>query len=257
MSVKKARWVCAVMVLAAALCCSVKKETPVRHEAPPLVGRLAEFFNLCARDASSAARVVEKHDIVKMLTHFLRMNGGGKKYYLLEREHISEMILAVTEGLYSDFILVNRHGVVVYSRENDEVFGKNVRTGLSDSPLARCFARQDRPLHVEDVAVFPAGSGRYGIFISSRIEVENTFHGIFILQAGIEKVEEYLEAGTEIVDYEGRYRITPRKERILSDHPLRERITPGVVEIFTDGGKKYESTPFEFNGIRWMIVGER
>jgi hypothetical protein len=81
--------------------------------------------------------------------------------------------------------------VVVYSRENDDIFGKNVRTGLSDSPLARCFARQDRALHVEDVAVFPKGSGRYGIFISSRIEVENTFHGIFILQAGIEKVEEY------------------------------------------------------------------
>ncbi len=223
----------------------------------PLEGRLAGFFSLCARDASSAARVVEKHDIVKMLSHFLRMDGGGKKYYLLEREHISEMILAVTEGLYSDFILINKHGVVVYSRENDDIFGKNVRTGLSDSPLARCFARQDRALHVEDVAVFPPGSGRYGIFISSRIEVENSFHGIFILQAGIEKVEEYLEAGTEIIDYEGRYRITPRKELILSDHPLRERIAPGENGNFTDGGKKYKTTPFEFNDIRWMIVGER
>ncbi|MBP7604034.1 MAG: hypothetical protein KBA15_08910 [Spirochaetes bacterium] len=254
---RKAICVCAGMVLAAALCCSVKKETPVRREASPLEGRLAEFFNLCARDASSGARVVEKHDIVKMLTHFLRMDGGGKKYYLLEREHISEMILAVTEGLYSDFILINRHGVVVYSRENDEIFGKNVRTGLSESPLARCFAQQDRALHVEDVAVFPSGSGRYGIFISSRIEVENTFHGIFILQAGVEKVEGYLDAGTEIVDYEGRYRVTPRKELMLSDHPLRERMKPGVPGQFTDGAKKYESTPFEFNGIRWMIVGER
>ena len=145
-----------------------------------------------------------EHDIVKMLTHFLRMDGGGKKYYLLEREHISEMILAVPEGLYSDFILINRHGVVVYSRENDEIFGKNVRTGLSESPLARCFAQQDRALHVEDVAVFPSGSGRYGIFISSRIEVENTFHGIFILQAGVEKVEGYLDAGTELLYYDGR-----------------------------------------------------
>jgi hypothetical protein len=63
--------------------------------------------------------------------------------------------------------------------------------------------------------------------------------------------------GTEIIDYEGRYRITPRKELILSDHPLRERIAPGVNGNFTDGGKKYKTTPFEFNDIRWMIVGER
>jgi hypothetical protein len=91
---KKASCVCAVIVLAAFFC-SVKKETPVRREMSPLEGRLAGFFSLCARDASSAARVVEKHDIVKMLSHFLRMDGGGKKYYLLEREHISEMILAV------------------------------------------------------------------------------------------------------------------------------------------------------------------
>lgn len=185
------------------------------------------------------------------------MDGGGKKYYLLEREHISEMILAVTEGLYSDFILINRHGVVVYSRENDDIFGKNVRTGLSESPLARCFARQDQDLHVEDVAVFPPGSGRYAIFISSRIMVEDSFHGFFILQAGIDKIEGYLDGKTEIIDYEGRYRISPRRELIMTEHPLFERMEQGKAGSLSADGKRYEYHPFEFLGIRWLIVGER
>ncbi len=244
-----------VLVLHAS--CSVKKEAPLKREGSPLDGRLASFFTLCAKDAESGAKVVQKHDIVKMLTHFLRMDGGGKKYYLLEREHISEMILAVTEGLYSDFILINRHGVVVYSRENDDIFGKNVRSALSDSPLARCFARQDQDLYIEDVAVFPPGSGRYGIFVSSRIVVEDSFHGILVLQAGIEKVEGYLDGKTEILDYEGRYRISPRRELIMTEHPLYERMKQGASGSLSADGKRFDYHPFEFRGIRWLIVGER
>ncbi len=247
----------AAVLLALTVSCSAKKKAPLRQEISPLDGKLSAFFMLCSRDAAGGAKVVEKHDIVKMLTHFLRMDGGGKKYYLLEREHISEMILAVTEGLYSDFILINKHGVVVYSRENDDIFGKNVRTGLSDSPLARCFARQDQDIHVEDVAAFPSGSGRYGIFISSRIVVENSFNGIFILQAGIDKIEGYLDGKTEIIDYEGRYRITPRREMILTEHPLFERMEQVKGGSLNAGGKHYKYHPFEFRGIRWLIVGER
>jgi len=254
---KKLGIVCMAVFMALNASCSVKKEAPVKQELSPLDGKLAAFFHLCAKDAGSGAKVVQKHDIVKMLTHFLRMDGGGKKYYLLEREHISEMIFAVTEGLYSDFILINKHGVVVYSRENDDIFGKNVRTALSDSPLARCFAQQDRELHVEDVAFFPPGSGRYGIFISSRIVVENSFHGIFILQTGIEKIEGYLDGKTEILDYEGRYRISPRRELIMTEHPLFKRMEPGKAGVVSADGKFYEYHPFEFSGIRWLIVGER
>jgi len=254
---KKAVGLCVGVVLMMAFCCSVKKETGALREEYSMERGLMRFFALCERDAAGGVGVVERHDIVKMLTHFLRMDGGGKKYYLLEREHISEMILAVTEGLYSDFILINRHGVVVYSRENDDIFGKNVRTSLADSPLARCFANQDKELHVEDVAEFPPGSGRYGIFISSKIVVENTFHGIFILQAGIDKMDGYLEDKTEVLDYNGRYRLTPRRELILSDHPLRGRMEPGVPGSFSQDGRRYQATPFEFHGIRWMIVRER
>ena len=65
--------------------------------------------------------VVMEEEIVKNLTHLHRMDYGGRKYYLLERENITKMIQAVTEGTYTDLILVNKKGIIIYTMNNDDI----------------------------------------------------------------------------------------------------------------------------------------
>src|SRR4030042_4555789 len=99
---------------------------------------LKGLFKLCESDLEKAKKVIIEKDLVKILSHLQKMDSGGKKYYLLEREAITSMIKSVTEGVYSDFILINRDGTVVYTMANDKLFAGNVRTPLVKQALASC-----------------------------------------------------------------------------------------------------------------------
>jgi len=93
------------------------------------VDTLEKFFKRSENDSVKAGDVLQKHNIIQHLTHLRKMDRGGKKYYLLEKDDITEMIRSVTEGIYLDYILVNKNGDIVYTKNNDEMFGINVNTG--------------------------------------------------------------------------------------------------------------------------------
>src|SRR4030042_586399 len=104
---------------------------------------LKSLFQLCESDLERAKKVILEKDLVKILSHLQKMDNGGKKYYLLEREAITAMIKSVTEGVYSEFILLNRDGTVVYTMMNDKLFAGNVRTTLAKSALSSCYENRD------------------------------------------------------------------------------------------------------------------
>ena len=75
-------------------CASPEKQvsTPVILESAIDLSTLEGFFRTTESDALKAKQVVEKDKIIFNLTHLKLMNTGGRKYYLLERENITEMI---------------------------------------------------------------------------------------------------------------------------------------------------------------------
>ena len=99
-----------LIVLVIPYCKTPQKVQPDRIELikkiePFDVNNLKDFFIRSELDVRNAGRVIVERDIVKNLSHLLRMDSGGKKYYILERENITRMIKSVTKGVYTDFIL--------------------------------------------------------------------------------------------------------------------------------------------------------
>jgi hypothetical protein len=238
---------------------SCRSISPAEDTAPAgAQGNLERFFRVREKDLSNALSVIRERDLIKILTHLHKMNEGGKKYYLLERESITEMIRAVTEDIYSDFILVNRHGVVIYTREDDDIFGKNVTTSLKDSPMNRCFQKKNG-ITIEDAVEYPVRSGRYCMHVSPEVIVKEEYHGIFMLQVGIDRISEILEKDTFITDRNGLFRIHADRSMMLTPFASIDRVLQGEKRaggpsfVIEDSGQ-YEVTPFSYRNLNWLVI---
>lgn len=245
---------CTVLLLGCA-----GKEVRPRMMSHSLLKGLEAFFSLCESDARRACAVITERDLIKNLTHLHRMNEGGRRYYLLERENITEMIRAVTEGVYSDFILINRHGVIIYTMHNDDLFGKNVLSTLKGSPLAACFLAETQDLHIEDLAGFPPpGRGR-NLYVSIRVIREASFHGIFLLQVGSEKLAEHIEKGVSLLGLDGVCRLCGNGAVVGQPHPDFGRID--LERIKREDQHRFEERMgsrccvlFRFKNLEWIVL---
>jgi len=254
-------------VIASALfvihCKAPTSKQEVKQEKEPIIVKsLLDFFKRAEIDIASAGGVVVDRDLIKNLSHLQFMNGGGRKYYLLERDNISEMIRAVTIGVYHDFILINNDGKIIYTMRNNDIFGQNVRTSLRDTSIGRCFANRDRRIYFEDVSGISEISGDYYIFVSSEVKGKNSFPGIFILQIEIAKLLELLDKNTCIVNNDGIYKINSRSELINKPHELKDRVTPYLMEDFKErtlniGSRYISCRPFKFENISWFILTDK
>lgn len=235
-----------------------------RDGIPPSPGikpdSLINFFRVCEIDIHNAIRVIVERDIVKNLTHLQRMNYGGRKYYLLEREAISAMIKAVTRGLYEDFILINRHGTVIYSMVNDAIFAKRVKGFLADTPLYDCFVNTGEDIYIKDISESAILSENPNLLISSAVVKEKSRHGIFILQIDIKKIEAVMGDNTAIIDSSGIYRVSKEREKIFNPFPYFDKMRLNEsgyrASPLRAEGKIYSYYPFTFKNLSWIIISE-
>ncbi len=219
---------------------------------------LRAFFALCEKDMARATAVIEKRALIDNLTHLQLMNSGGDRFYLLEREGITEMLRAVTQGNYSDFILVNGNGTVIYTMANDDLFAKNLKTYKPDSPLGRCFGGKKAPLHLEDVSEFPRSSGSYRMLIAGNVYRQGVPRGVFIVQIDMEKIFHAAGEGTVIASMDGLVRVSARSESLMS--PL---VTDDGAAAWTAcargqvlmGGKARTCRVFSYEDLQWMVIG--
>jgi len=223
------------------------------------VKNLADFFKRSDRDALMAVQVIEKHRIIQHLTHLKKMNSGGRKYYLLEKDSITEMIRSVTEGIYLDYILINRHGDIIYSRSNDSLFGQDVNAGYESTPLKRSFSIRGAETYFDDVSTITPGSPVYSLFVSRPVYVEESFHGVLILQVDIRKIAELLESETDIISREGIIRVSGDNTRILSRYAAFSRIgsQADTGGFFIEGGSTVHFMPFNFRNISWIVLSRK
>jgi hypothetical protein len=114
------------------------------------------------------------------------MDSGGQKYYLLEKQDITEMINSVTEGIYLNYILINKIGDIVYSKNDDDLFGLNINKENDSTPIKKCFSNRGG-IYFEDITnTVPLSEN--SLFISSPVYVEDDFHGVLILQVDVKKI---------------------------------------------------------------------
>lgn len=222
------------------------------------ISNLEKFFKRSELDAVKAGNVLEKHKIIQHLTHLRRMDTGGKKYYLLEKDDITEMINSVTEGVYLDYILINKNGEIIYTDKNDDIFGTNINRGYEATPLFKCFSNRTG-VYMEDVSYISPASKMYSLYVSSPVYVEGNFHGVLILQIGISKISEIIENGTEILDRDGVIRVTSSEERMFSKYPAFDKIDLNLlndngVVLLNEKEGRLRFLKFNFKRIQWILA---
>ena len=174
----------AVVILCALSCQLTCRGT---RPLPPAAARdenRASLGDTFLRDIGNASRIVIDNDLILNLTHLQSMNGGGRKYYLLERDTISYMLSSVTQNLYRDIILVNWGGTVVYTMSDDGIFSKNVKEMDAGSPLRRVFMEgMTGRISVERFIGETATAGGCRLIASPLIKNER-ISGVIILKTG-------------------------------------------------------------------------
>ena len=228
--------------------------------AAPDAGTLKLFFERCRSDMAKAKKVIVDHDLVKNLTHLLRMDNGGDKYYLLEKESITMMIRSVTEGAYADFILVNEQGTVVYAMMNHALFAKNVTAALKNTALKACFDNRNAGLYIGPVSLLPDDRA-YTVAVSSLASGTGTLPGTFIMIIDISKIREVVGNETSIVDSSGNYIIHRDSSKINAHYRDFEKINlsspDGETAYFTgEAGRVCRYTLFRHDHQLWILVSD-
>lgn len=183
------------------------------------VDNMTSFFYGCEKDLERAANVIAEKELIKILTHLQIMNTGGKKYYPLEREALTKMINSLITYTYSDCILVNNKGTIVYTMYNNDIFSKNVKY-IPGAPFADIFtaAMKNEPIII-DVTKFPEITDRFDMFFSKPIIRKNKIYGILIASIDINQLKPILKEKTYIVDQDGIFRFHTDRSLIFSTDP--------------------------------------
>ncbi len=242
-----------IAILLLMLSCSHEQK-----KAPPSVSTdtadsLTRFFNMCRSDLEKAKTVILENDLIKNLSHLQYMNYGGQKYYLLERESLTRMIQSVTEGVYTDYIIIAKNGTVIYTMMNDDVFSKNVLSNFRSTALSSCYENRNDDIHIEDVSTIDPKNAIHSIFISTKIKGGDTFPGIFILQVDISKIRERIPRDAFIVGVDKKYKIFENTDMIATPFPNADLID------FTAVGKKLKAekftyTIYKYADLTWAIL---
>lgn len=224
---------------------------------------LKSLFELCESDLEKAKKVIIERDLIKMLTHLQKMDRGGDKYYLLEREGITSMIKAVTEGVYSDFVLINREGTVIYTMKNDGIFARNVRTTLGKTALGLCYANRETKPFIASMASTPLYWDGYYIAVSSEVSAPGTMPGIFILMVDMEKVQRLVGDKSFILGPTGAYEVTGDRHKLNTAYADFDRIDlslphndHAVHRFARSTGGSAEYRLFHYSNLRWVIITE-
>ena len=220
--------------------------------------KLESFFKRSELDSIRACNIIKKHRIIQHLTHLRAMDSGGQKYYLLEKDDITEMINSVTEGIYSNYILINKIGDIVYSKNNDDLFGLNINKENEPVPIKRCFSNRGG-VYFEDITNEAPLSKNYSLFVSSPVYVGEDFHGVLILQIDAKKINEILDTGTEILNRDGLFKVSPFEDKLLSKYSEFYKINLDILDknevfLLSTHNEKLKFSKFSFKNINWILM---
>ncbi len=254
---------CFLFIFVTVLNCAVQ-QIPEKTKEPDTSesGELTRFFNICRHDIRKSMKIIADNKMIGMLTYLKKMDMEGKKYYLLERENLTAMIKSVTEGTYSDLILMNSSGVIIYTMKNDDIFGKSVKLHLKESALNTCFNKSSEiGFYIDDVSIFPPGSNNPKLFVSLPDKREDSIKGVFVIQIDIEIICSLFKKIPVIIGKDGNYRIDENIDNILKPYNYFDSID--IQSLEKNGKQKavidkknYIYYPFSFDNLSWIIISE-
>lgn len=247
-----------LILLLTSISCNTFSSTDKEQE----TNKLKNFFKTCESDIVKSVQIIEKYNIINNLTHLLYMNSGGKKYYLLERENISEMINAVTEGLYTDIILINNSGTIIYTMHNDDIFGKNINSNYQTDAISNSFTESSKTgFFISNFVNFPDISDNKVLFASYPAKYEKNIAGILFIQINKNIIENLFDKEKIIIfDRSGNtilYKNNADKLNAYYNARMSYHLEKNNEAIFKCDNNKCGSYRFIFNNIDWLVLEEK
>jgi hypothetical protein len=209
---------------------------------------ISSLFSPYVHDMGKAVDIIQKHELIANLTHLMNMDNGGRKYYLLEYEHISEMIGNVTQQLYDDLLVVNNSYIILYSMKNIDFYGRR----LSQlSPILHYFISN---LPYDDVAIYkpfeyPPLSGNYSFCICYPVQLNDRNKGFCIGLINQNKFYDIVPTNTIIAEKNGEVIFN-----IIESGPLKldeDALKKSSVNV---SGRNYNIRPLKYKNILWYIL---
>ncbi len=209
---------------------------------------ISSLFSPYINDMNNAVAIIQKHELIANLTHLINMDNGGQKYYLLEYEHISEMIGNVTERFYDDLVVVNSSYTILYSMKHIDLYGKR----LSHlSPVLHYFISN---LSFDDIAIYkpfeyPPMSGNYSFCICYPIQLNDRNKGFCIGLINQNTFYEVLPPDAIIAETNGEVIFNIKQSGALKLD--EEKLKKGSIHI---SERHYTIRHFKFKNINWYIL---
>jgi hypothetical protein len=179
-------------------CAGVQKE---KVKAPDLKG-LTGFFTTFENDMKNSTSTIAKQDLIKSLTHLLRMASGGTKYYPLERDALTKMINELASYQYSECILLNKNGVIIYSMYEDDMLSKKADYYPKSIGIIHNNIKDSDGFILDDLAIL-GKEGKKALLFGMNINTAEGFQGILVAGIEIEKIIEYAEIKETVVNSAG------------------------------------------------------
>ena len=206
------------------------------------------FFSHYVCDMQNATKIIIKYELISNLTHLLIMDNGGNKYYLLEHEHITEMLNNVTHKLYDDLIITNNIYQVVYSMQNKNYYGRRI---FDISPLLQqCLMKCNyKDISIYEPSEYPVMSGNFSFCVVYPITSNERNKGFLIGFINQIKLYDVLPEDAIIVDKYGMVIIKPEKS-IVNTIPI-----PDLQNNYgTFEQKQYSIMEVKYKNIEWYLL---
>lgn len=205
-----------VFILVALLSCATTqntvKVTDAVTDSSPDIEPMRRFFDVFEKDMMNTANVIAQQELVKTLTHLQKMNFGGNRYYTLEREALTKMIRELSSYEYSECILLNRSGTVIYTMKEDKIFAKNAASFTET--LGVLYKNGKEGPFLLDTNEYPILSGHYVVFFA--IPVPDADDGVLLAAINIDSIARLTGIKGSFVDQNGMIRISSDPSKLMT-----------------------------------------
>jgi hypothetical protein len=196
-----------IITIAIFIGCTASRTTIVEIaeiEEPIIVDhKLYTFFEQVKTDLDNYGNVAIKEDLVLFLSHFKKMDSGGRRYYLLERENITKMVESVTQKIYSDSLLLDIRGNIIYTRVNNTIFAGNIARKVNNNTLLPDLLRNDFKYYITDPLKIDGFRPRKVILACKKISSSETCPGFAMLQIDTDQINSLLKENEFVLDING------------------------------------------------------
>ena len=213
-------------------------KTEIRQN--PSFDRLSGLMSETFTSLTNASESISSKNLIKNLSHLNRMNYGGSHYYPLEREAITEIITSLSSSDFSECILMNAEGKIIYTMKDDEILGKSY-VSFGSSPLPSLFEKTiSGEQSIYDFSIFPSSSTEPAVFFAVPVKDQEKIIGVLIAAVPSEKIKNSVSDLVMITDKESNIRYHVNNALFMKNSSEAEKAA-------------YYRKPFEFKDIYWNI----